>query len=103
MGVSFSSKEEPDSFLLAPTAQHFMELLNGVLKYDPRGVLHLAASVAQASKPYGYNLDSLAARQVVALVEAALADHRGEIRDGEALRDLLNLLDTFADTGWPDA
>jgi len=37
------------------------------------------------------------------LVEAILADYRNEMRDGESLRDLLNLLDIFAETGWPDA
>ena len=63
----------------------------------------MAAGVAKSRKPSGYNLDSLASRGVVKLVEAILADYRDVVRDGESLRDLLNLLDIFAETGWPDA
>ena len=95
--------DKENGVMFAPTAHHFMEFLNGVLKYDPKGVLHMAAGVAKSSKPVGYNLDSLAIREVVKLVEAILADYRNEMRDGESLRDLLNLLDIFAETGWPDA
>lgn len=95
--------DKENGVMFAPTAHHFMELLNGVLKYDPKGALHMAAGVAKSSKPAGYNLDSLAIREVVKLVEAILADYRDEVRDGESLRDLLNLLDIFAETGWPDA
>ena len=49
------------------------------------------------------SLDSLAVEDVVKLVESVLADHRSEVRDGEGLDDLLNLLDIFAKTGWSDA
>jgi len=89
--------------MFASTAHHFMELLNGVLKYDPQGVLHLAIGVAKSSEPFGYNLDSMAIREVVTLVESILADYRGKVREGESLQDLLDLLDVFAKTGWPDA
>ncbi|NIA10287.1 MAG: AAA family ATPase [Nitrospiraceae bacterium] len=95
--------DKKNGVMFAPTAHHFMELFNGVLKYDPKGVLHMAAGVAKSSKPAGYNLDSLAIREVVKLVEAILADYRNEVRDGESLQDLLSLLDIFAETGWPDA
>ena len=89
--------------MFARTAHHFMELLNRVLKYDPKGVLHLAAGVAESSEPTSYNLDSLAISEVVKLVEAVLVDHRAEVRDGQSLQDLLNLLDIFAKAGWPEA
>ncbi|RIK82265.1 hypothetical protein DCC62_00540 [candidate division KSB1 bacterium] len=95
--------DEENGFMFARTAHHFMELLNGVLKYDPKGVLHMATNVAQSSRRFGYNLDSLAIKDVVKLVEAILADYRAEVRDGDSLQDLLNLLDIFAETGWPDA
>ncbi|MBW1910672.1 MAG: HEAT repeat domain-containing protein [Deltaproteobacteria bacterium] len=89
--------------MFASTAHHFMELLNKVIKYDPKGVLHLAARVAESSEATNYNLDSLAIREVIKLVEAILADHRIEVRDGEPLEDLLTLLDMFAKAGWPEA
>lgn len=97
------ARDNENGVLLAPTAHHFMELLNGVLKYDPKGVLHMAAGVAISSRSAGYNFDSLAIREVVNLVEAILADYRAEVREGRSLQDLLDLLDIFAETGWPDA
>lgn len=63
----------------------------------------MAAQVALASKPFGYNLDSLAVREVVKLVETILADHMNDVRDGSSLRDLLDLLDIFAEAGWSEA
>jgi len=100
--LSFTKNSEK-FYLLASTAHYFMQFLNNVLKFDAKGVLHMAAEVALASKPFGYNLDSLAVREVVKLVETILADHRYVVQDTSSLKDLLNLLDIFAETGWPDA
>ena len=95
---------DPDNgIMFAPTAHYFMQLLTSFLICNPKEVLHLAAGVARSSEPFGYNLDSLAVEDVVKFVEIVLADHRDEVRDGEGLEDLLNLLDIFAKTGWPDA
>lgn len=100
--IKFALDKE-GGLMFAPTAHHFMELLNGVLKYDPQGVLHLATGVARSSEPYHYNVDAMAIREVVTLVESILADYRDKVREGESLQDLLELLDIFAKTGSPDA
>ena len=63
----------------------------------------MAREVAVASESYGYNLDSLAIREVVKLVERLLADFRQTAREKDSLDDLLVLLDVFARTGWPEA
>lgn len=89
--------------LFAPTAHHFMELLNGVLQYDPPLALHLASEVVRASKPHNYTFDSMAMREVAELVQTLLADHRAEIQADASITDLLNLLDAFVEAGWPDA
>ena len=89
--------------MVAPTAYRFMQLLTSFLSCNPKEVLHLAAGVAKSSEPSGYNLDSLAVDNVVKFVEIVLADHRNEVREGQALEDLLNLLDIFAKAGWSDA
>lgn len=100
--LSFTTDKD-NGILFAPTAHHFMEMLNGVIKYDPKGVLHMAAGVAESSKAMGYNLDPLAIREVVKLVETTITDYRLEARDGESLQDLLVLLDVFAESGWAEA
>ena len=98
-----SAEDYEKGIMLAKTAHYFMQVLTSFLSCDPKGVLHLATRVVQSSEPFGYNLDSIAVRDVVEFVEIVLADHRDEVRDGESLEDLLNLLDMFAKTGWTDA
>ena len=88
--------------MFAKTAHYFMELLTSFLSCDPKEVLHLAEEVARSSERFGYSLDAVAVGDVVKLVEIVLADHRDEVRDGQGLDDLLNLLDIFAKTGWSD-
>ena len=92
-----------DSALLARTAHHLMELLHLCLSVDPAGVLHMAADVAQASERGGYNLDSMAVREVVAIADALLTGHREKLQSGQSLDDFVRLLDVFASAGWPDA
>ena len=100
--LDFASDEEK-GLMFARTAHHFMELLNGILKYDPKDILHMATKVAKSGQRFQYNLDSLAVREVIKLVERILVDYKGEIHEGESLENLLTLLDIFADVGWPDA
>ncbi|MCH8291043.1 ATP-binding protein [Candidatus Poribacteria bacterium] len=100
--IAFALDEE-NGVMFAPTAHHFMQLLTSFLSCHPKEVLHLAESVARSSERFGYNLDSLAVADVVKFVETVLADHGNEVRDGQGLEDLLNLLDIFAKTGWSDA
>jgi DNA polymerase III delta prime subunit len=102
-GVLNHTANEKTSLLFAPTAHRFMQLLNGVIACDPKGVLQMAAEVARASESDNFNLDPLAVGEVVKLVEAILADHRDAVTESEPLQDLLNLLDTFAKAGWPAA
>jgi hypothetical protein len=90
-------------FLLAPTVHHFMELLNEVVIFDARRAVIMASRAARAGEGANYNIDSLAIREVVQLVQRVLADHRSEVQDGEALGALMALLDVFAATGWPEA
>ena len=100
--VDFAQNPE-HGMMFASTAHYFMQLLRGFLDCNSKEVLHLAAGVIKSSERFGYNLDSIAVRDIVQFVEIVLADHRNEVRDGEALEDLLNLLDIFAKTGWSDA
>ena len=100
--VAFAQNPEY-GLMFASTAHYFMQLLRSFLGCNPKEVLHLAAGVIKSSERFGYNLDSIAVRDTVEFVEILLADHRNEVRDGEALKDLLDLLDLFAKIGWSDA
>lgn len=100
--IAFAQDQE-SGIMFAPTAHYFMQLLRSFLVCNPKEVLHLATGVVKSSEQFGYTLDTLAVREVVEFVEIVLADYRHEVRDGEALEDLLNLLDLFAKIGWSDA
>ena len=97
------AQDPASGVMFAPTAHYFMQLLRSFLGCNSKEVLHLAAGVVKSSEQFGYTLDPLAVREVVEFVEIVLADYRHEVRDGEALEDLLNLLDLFAKIGWSDA
>jgi hypothetical protein len=100
--LTFASDQQ-SGILAARTAHNFMEFLGGVTMYDPEGVLYLATGVVQSSKRAGYNLDSMAISETVKLVESLLADHREIFREEDALRNLVTILDIFAEAGWPEA
>jgi hypothetical protein len=100
--LSFGKQPEM-GILLAPTAHHFMQLLNGFLRYDPPLVLRMAAEVVTCSKPFGYNLDSMAMGDTVKLVETILADYREQVQEESSIKNLLELLDAFVEAGWPEA
>ena len=96
--------DKQHGMMFAPTAHYFMQVLQSFLSCNPKEVLHLAGRVVKSSERFGYNLDSIAVRDIVEFVEIVLADYRHEVRDDEeCLEDLLNLLDMFAKTGWTDA
>ena len=97
------AQDPASGIMFAPTAHYFMQLLRSFLGCNPKEVLHLATEVVKSSEQFGYTLDALAVMEVVEFVETVLADYRHEVRDGEALEDLLNLLDLFAKIGWSDA
>src|ERR1700677_4966654 len=64
--LSFGDRQDT-GFLLAPTAHYFMQLLNGVLRFDPSLVLDRATKVVKFSTRFNYNLDALALREMVKL------------------------------------
>ena len=89
--------------MFAKTAFYFMRLLSSFQSYNPKEVLHFAERVARSSERFEYNLDSLAVENVVKFVETLLADYRDEVREGQALEDLLKLIEIFVKAGWSDA
>ena len=101
--VNFA-KDSENGLMFAPTAHYFMQLLTNFLSCDPERVIILADGVAKSSERFGYNLDSIAVKDIVDFVEIVLADYRQVVRDNDdCMESLLNLLDLFAKTGWTDA
>ena len=97
--------DDPDTGLMfASTAHDFMQVLTSFLRCNPKEIILLAERVANSSERFGYNLDSIAVKDIVDFVEIVLADYRHVVRDNDdCMESLLNLLDLFAKTGWTDA
>jgi hypothetical protein len=100
--IGFGANKDT-GMLLAPTAHYFMKLLNGMLRYNPALVLWMARDVVMSSERFNFTIDSLALGEAVQLVESLLADHRAQIQDDASIKNLVELLDCFAEVGWPEA
>lgn len=101
--ISEYCENQEAGLMLAPTAHYFMQLMNIVVEFNPRDVLRFSRKLVQASKKYDYNLDHMAVDEVVKLVDNLLINYKHKIQDQESVLDLIILLDTFAEVGWPEA
>ena len=90
------------------TAYQLVQTLRHLLPCDPETAFNLSATSIQISAAAGFQHESMAANEVVKLVEQVLADHREifQTRNGsesESLTALLGVLDLFVEAGWHDA
>jgi hypothetical protein len=90
------------------TAYHLIETFEYLLPYAPREIFLLAAQSIRSASVAGFQNESLAAGEVVKLVQRVLADHRDIFQSGggqesECLGALLEVLDLFVEAGWPQA
>ena len=97
------SHDRENGITFAKTAGYFIQTLTSFLSCNPKEVLHFAVRIARSSESSGYNFDSIAVKNYVNFVEIVLADYRSEVRDGQGLEDLLNILDIFVRAGWSNA
>jgi len=101
--LSFLDACEQSRVIISPhTAHYFIELMNGVLRYDPPGILDMSLRVIRASTPAGYNFDRMGMRETVKLCETILSDHKDLLSDENSLKNLLDMLDIFVKAGWPE-
>jgi hypothetical protein len=90
------------------TAYELVQTLRHLLPCDPEAAFNLSAVSIQTSSAAGFQHESMAANEVVKLVEQALADHREifQTRNGsesKSLTALLAVLDLFVEAGWHEA
>ncbi len=101
--IAISSEISAGGIILAHTAHYFMEILNGVVNYDPKGALSMANLVTKLSVSTQYTFDSSSIKEVVGLTEKLLADHRDLLTDPVTFNQLIELLEIYINSGWPDA
>jgi hypothetical protein len=87
--------------ILPRTAYYLLQLMNGLLAFDPVEILSMAAAVCRAGSVFRFEIDPSARDEAVKLVETALADHRDSLK--ESAQSVGSLLDVFAKAGWSEA
>ena len=75
-----------------------------IIPCDPRQSLLWTSELIENAKQDQFQLDSMAAKRVVGLVEVFLADHKDVFaHDLDAQAALISILGTFVESGWANA
>jgi hypothetical protein len=102
MQLILGNEEHPLKYLSPSTAQHFMELFNQFLDFDPVGIIDLAANLCSMNL-FGYQFDQQAVSAMASFVEKFLADQKQYLSQPDVATKLGQILDLFIDAGWPEA
>lgn len=94
--------DDPTPVPLMPgTAYYLLQLMNGILDIDPVRILAFAAAICEGGSYFGFELDASARDEAVQLVDRALADHKGTLKNSAA--SVGKMLDLFVKAGWSEA
>ena len=103
-------KESRASFeLMASTGRpsvthNLLRALEYMVVFDPPAVFKQIGKFVEVGKKGGFQYESIAAGQIVALVERYLAEYRAVLQtDSDCRRVLMEILDAFVEAGWPSA
>ena len=101
--VADESLKIEGGFMVAQTAYYFIQILNSVADEDTEFVLTTAASIVRSASVTGFTYEESTLREIVALTERILADHKALLMHKEQFENLLTILDLFVDSGWEQA
>ncbi|HEY5553158.1 MAG TPA: hypothetical protein VIK52_14790, partial [Opitutaceae bacterium] len=88
------------------TAHHLVQTLHHLMSCAPRDAFLLAAKSIRSSSAAGIQFEPLAVKEVVKLIQRAIAEHPAVFQnfdDTEPVNELLGVLDLFVEVGWPEA
>lgn len=91
------------ALILAPTIHHIIEMLNYLLEFDVCNIIKLIKIFILYSRKVGYTGDSLAEKEMVDIMKKIFADYKLKIQDEEVLKNIMIILDCFAEIGSSDA
>ncbi|WP_066835551.1 hypothetical protein [Rufibacter ruber] len=97
------SREIHGGLVLAHTAHYFIEIMGSVLYADTEYALDTTSQVTRMSVATGYTFDRQSILEAVKLTEALLADHKDLLSKPEPFGQLLDLLNIYVESGWPEA
>lgn len=97
------SKQLDGGFMLGQSAHHFIQIMGEALRYDPRFSLATTKDITVMAGRTQYTFDSAAVKELVKYAEVLLADHKNMLTDPEAFSQIMDLLNIYVQSGWPEA
>lgn len=95
---------DSEGILFATTAYYFIQILTGVIEYEPKEVLMTAQKVVELSSKARFNTDNSALGKTTEFIDILLADYKWLLqKDNEAFNALVYILNKFAESGWEEA
>lgn len=85
------------------SAHYFIEIMCEALRFDPRFSLATTSEITAMAAGTNYTFDHSAIREVVKYTERLLADHKNMLTEPEAFAQIMNLLNIYVRSGWPEA
>ncbi|WP_270089763.1 hypothetical protein [Sphingobacterium sp. SYP-B4668] len=85
------------------SAHYFIEIMGEALRFDPRFSLATTSEITAMAAGTNYTFDHSAIREVVKYTEKLLADHKSMLIEPEAFSQIMNLLNIYVRSGWPEA
>lgn len=90
-------------FIQGHTAHYFIGILSEVLDYDTKFSLWSISKITQMAIATNYSFETSAVEKIVTYTESLLANHKELLTDSEALHQIMRILGTYANSGWPEA
>lgn len=90
-------------FIFASAIHNMIKMLEYLLEYDTCFIIKIISVILSNTKQSGYVNDRMAIEEIVKIIDIVLADHKILIQDEEVMKDIVIILDCFADTGNSEA
>lgn len=101
-----SRTSDDKGIILAHTAHYFTQMINGIINFYPENAetfLRWIYEITKLSMITGYHFDKFAMDEAVRFTEKILADHKNILIENENMDYLVQLLNIYIESGWPDA
>lgn len=85
--------------IFAPTIHHLVQMLNYQVEFDMKEIIYNIKVLINSGKKVGYVGDSLAVDEMVRFMDKLFADYKYNLQEEDVLKNVLNILDCFAEIG----
>jgi hypothetical protein len=97
------SRKIDTGFMTAHTGYYFIQALNDLLPIEPEYILSVTKSIVDYAAANNFTYDNSVVKEIVELTEQLLANHKSILENPINFKNLLAILDHFANSGWVEA